>query len=120
MRRTKWMVAVPNFNNMTYYRWFKRNVIRGNEMELKVEVRMGDIEAIEQMETLAAAGRDEVAMEGPRYVKIDIGKLLDPDVLWRYVEHSKTVAVQSVDLTQPSTAEWFPERDGPINRQRRG
>ncbi|KAK4935759.1 hypothetical protein LTR10_023259 [Elasticomyces elasticus] len=120
MRRTKWVVAMPNGTNKAYYRWFERNVLRGSEMELKMEVRMGDIEAIEQMEDWAAAGRNEVVMEARRYCKIDIGKLLDPDVLWRYVEHSKTVPVQSLDLIVPSTAEWFPERDGPINRQQQG
>ncbi|KAI1608151.1 hypothetical protein EDD37DRAFT_654153 [Exophiala viscosa] len=116
MRRTKWVVVKPNTNNKAYYRWFDRNVIRGSEMELKMEVRIRDIEAIEQMEDLAAAGRDEAVIEGRRYVKIDIDKLWDPDVFWRYVEHSKTVAVQSIDLTKPSTAEWFPERDGPIDQ----
>jgi hypothetical protein len=110
MRRTRWNTS-NIAHNTTYRHWYNRNIIGGTATTLAVEVRLWTTGAIDQLQSLGAAGRGEAHMDNEQFQFLDMQYIADENDP-RTLLCTQEVEPMTIPM-EPGTLEVFPARQNP-------
>lgn len=110
MRCSPWITTLNNSGGTPYLHWYRRNIQRGEEAVLKIEVRLRTDGKVENYDLFRRAGNGELSLNNRGYHPLNI-EHNDFVEIWELL--SNNMGDQTGVLhprTEPGTATFFPER----------
>lgn len=106
LRVSRWITTLKDRDAKAFRHWYIRNVYHGQELELKMEMRIRANGTLEDFKTIQQAGEGRITIGNRMYSGLDLDT--QPSMIWDQL--CRRNPAFSGPLTEPSTHDFFPER----------